>query len=203
MNGRVFKRWADVEPLIGDGWLALYRGTNLVSRVIQWITGGEPWSHAAMLQRLPSWEAWSDGERVLVMEMREFVGGNFEPFVEHVRRWEGRIDLFEPAEPFIPRYHQAAAAAYMRSLTSRAYGYWPAAKLAMLRVPYVRRLVGTTTDDDDDGADPGALFCSHAVAVADRRGGGVDGVPCLADRFVTPAHLAHSLLRRYVCSPVP
>jgi hypothetical protein len=52
-------------------------------------------------------------------------------------------------------------------------------------------------ETDDRACDARPPFCSHACAMADRIGGGVDPVPHLADRLTEPADLARSPLYEY------
>jgi hypothetical protein len=71
----------------------------------------------------------------------------------------------------------------------------------LLHLPLVRWLMTAHLDDAaPDGRPP---FCSHACAMADRQGGGVDPVPHLADRFTEPADLARSPFYRYRFTLLP
>ena len=58
-------------------------------------------------------------------------------------------------------------------------------------------------ETDDKAVDSRPPFCSHACAMADRIGGGVDPVPHLADRLTEPADLARSPFYRYLFTLTP
>jgi hypothetical protein len=66
----------------------------------------------------------------------------------------------------------------------------------MLHLPLVRLAVRANVDDG--AIDRRPPFCSHACAMADRLGGGVDPVPHLADRLTEPADLARSPFYEYL-----
>lgn len=180
---RRFVRVSFAEPLIEDGWLALYRGNSWLSRVIQYGTGG-PYSHAALLRR--------ENGHADVLEMREFKGGRATPLKGQVERWPKAIDIFRPDTARFPEFHAATAVRVMRDLTSREYGYLGVTRLLLQKIPLVWRLWPLDIADIELDETTGAPFCSHAVAAACRLAG-VDPVPRKADHLVTPNDLAWSM----------
>lgn len=182
----------DVESLVEDGSLAQYRGTGIISRWIQYATTGCH-SHSAMIRR--------NGRGCDVLQIREFQGGSARPLESEVNRYPGMIDVFTLDLERWPEFNVRGALKYMRDLTGRDYGYWGVAHLALLRIPYVRRLWRFTADDARDS--DSAPFCSHAVASAYRIGGGIDPVPRTPDDLVSPAHLTTSMLFKYQFTLIP
>ena len=100
----------------------------------------------------------------------------------------------------------------MRDLTAREYGY-RGIVFAALRHMYLAKMATRAFDwstfglfdagrvfrVEDKDADDGKArpFCSHAVAMACRRGGGVDVVPNLPDWACEPGQLSRSMFFRY------
>ena len=184
-------RLHDVEFVIRDGWLAQYRSGSFIGWWIQGATQGFH-SHSAMLRRNGS---------VDVLQIREFQGGNAKPLSSEVARYPGLIDVFSIDAKHFPEFDGSGAVKYMRELTGRDYGYWGVVRLALLRVPFLRRLWRFDADDcHDSGMAP---FCSHAVTTADRIGGGVDPVLRTPDDLVSPHHLTQSLLYSYEFTLTP
>jgi len=190
---RRFFHVAYAESLIGDGWLALYRGNSWMSRIIQYGTGG-PYSHAAMLRR--------ENGHADVLEMREFRGGRATPLEAQARNWPRAIDIFSPNVARFPEFDPATAVSVMRDLTSREYGYVGVARLLLQKIPLVWRLWPLDVADIELDETTGAPFCSHAVAAACRLAG-VDPVPRKADHLVTPNDLSWSLFWRYEFTLIP
>lgn len=180
---------ADAEDRIGNAWLAQYRGTGWISKLIQYGTGG-PYSHSAMLRK--------DSKHVDVLELREFIGGRSTPLEAQVARWPGMIDVFSPDYERWPLFDSVGAVEVMRHLTGREYGYTGVARLALAKVPLLWRCWPLETDEFTDVIEnTGAPFCSHAVCSACRIGGGVDPCPRKADARVTPNDLTWSLFFKY------
>ena len=130
------------------------------------------------------------------MEVRELKGGRAVMLSSQVRRFPGRIDVFE-ANPdnLWPTYDRAAATRVMRRLAGCDYGYWNLVKAATLHLAFVRLVVPPDVDDDERDRNP--PFCSQAVSMADRTGGAVDPVLNLPDRLTEPNDLARSPFYRY------
>lgn len=186
---------ADVQARIGDGWLAQYRGRGIVSTLIQYGTGGLH-SHSAMLRR--------NNGHVDALELREWYGGRAVTLESQVAEYPHRIDLFRPDVVRFPEFEAGGAVEVMRYLTGRKYGYWQIARLTALRVPGLRLLWPLRMSDDLPAEKfSGAPFCSHAVCLATRIGGGVDPCPRKPDDLVTPNDLTWSLFYEYVGTLVP
>jgi len=189
---------------IGDAWLAQYRGAGFVSSLIKRATGG-PHSHSAMLRR-------NLAGGVDVLELREFCGGRVRPLDQHVAQYPGRIDCFAPnagnrwswpdkpdCEPFSAR----GAVAYMELLTRLDYGYRSVLRIALRKLPLAWRFYALTTDDVLNSGRNVRPFCSHAVALAYRKGGFVDCVPRQPDYLTTPADLTRSMFFSYQFTLTP
>lgn len=174
---------------IRDADLLLFRRRGVIS-----IFGRGEHSHAAKA-------AWWDGD-LFCLEVREWHGGRAVTLSSQVRRFPCRIDVFE-ANPLDrwPQYDRCGAVRFMRRLAGCDYGYRGAAMAALLHLPVVRMFVRANVDDR--AGDDRPPFCSHACAMADRLGGGVDPVPHLADRLTEPSDLARSTFYRYRFTLVP
>jgi hypothetical protein len=187
---------SEAEPVIGNGWIALYRGSGVISKIIQAYTGG-PYSHAAMIRK--------NNGHCDVLELREFYGGRAVTLQSQVESFPGSIDVYSPNMICWPEYQHRNAVEVMRYLTGRKYGYLAVARLALMRLPLMRMIWPLYLDDPDitDHAKVGAPNCSHAVCAACRLGGGVDPVPRKPDHLVTPNDLSWSLLFKFEGVLVP
>jgi len=182
-------RYQQVRGRIADGDLLLYRRRGLIS-----IAGRGTHSHAAKA-------AWWDGD-LFCLEIRELVGGRAVTLSSQVRRRPGRIDVYQtnPARRW-SHYDAAGAVRFMRRLTGCDYGWMNLLAAGLLHLPWLRLCVRANTDDR--AVDRRPPFCSQAVAMADRIGGGVDPVNHLADRLTEPADLARSPFYCYRFTLVP
>ncbi len=182
-------RWADAREQIADADLLLFRRRGLIA-----VAGRGRHNHAAKA-------AWW-GDELFCLEVREWFGGRAVTLASQVARFPGRIDVYAAnPEGRWPEYDPAGAIRFMRRLAGCPYGYGAALGAALLHLPGVRLLV--RPDVDDEAVDHRPPFCSHACAMADRLGGGVDPVPHLADRLTEPADLARSPFYRYRFTLVP
>lgn len=180
---KTLARYQDVRSQIRDGDLLLFRRRGLIS-----IAGRGQHSHAAKA-------AWW-GDDLFLLEVLQRVGGRAVTLSSQVRRHPGRYDVYETnPDNRWPRYDRDAATQFMRRLCGCDYGYGGVAVAALLHLPLVRWFV--KPDVDDRAVDRRPPFCSHACAMADRLGGGVDSVKHLADRLTEPADLARSPFYRY------
>lgn len=188
-NHPTTREWklTDAEPVIGNGWIALYRSRGYIASLIQFGTGG-PYSHAAMLRKING--------HVDVLEMREGYGGRCVTLFSEVYRYHGLIDVYSVDTRRWPEYQGKNATDVMRHFTGRDYGWLGVLRLALQRVPLLWRLWPIDLDDKPDDC-LGAPFCSQAVSFASRVGGGVDPVPRKPDERVTPNDLSWSLLYKY------
>jgi hypothetical protein len=145
--------------------------------------------------------AWWDGD-LFCLEVREWHGGRAVTLESQVQRFLGRIDVYRAnAHQRWPEYDRARATKFMRRLAGCDYGYAAVLAAAMFHLPVVRLAV--RAELDDSAIDRRPPFCSHACAMADRIGGGVDPVPHLADRLTEPADLARSPFYKYLFTLVP
>ncbi len=169
--------------LIADGDLLLFRQRGLIS-----ILGRGRHSHAAMA-------AWW-GDDLFCLEIRGLFGGRAVTLASQVERYPGRIDVYRTnPENRRPEYSAESAVQYMRRLAGCDYGWLNLAEAALLRLPVFRLFHEADTNDQAASSRP--PFCSQAVAMAHRIGGGVDPVPNLADRITEPPDLARSSFYRY------
>ena len=182
-------RYCQVRKRIGEADLLLLRHRGLIARA-----GRGEHSHAAKA----AW--WS--EDLFCLEVRELIGGRAVTLSSQVERYPGRIDVFE-ANPDgrWPDYDRAGASRFMRRLAGCDYGWANLWGAALLHLPVIRLLVRANTNDET--MDPRPPFCSQAVAMAERIGGGVDPVKHLADRLTEPADLARSPFYRYRFTLIP
>jgi hypothetical protein len=180
---------ATAGPKIADGDLLLFRRRGLIA-----IAGRGTHSHAAKA----AW--WNDD--LFCLEVREWHGGRAVTLRSQVERHPSRIDVYRAnAHERWPEYDRARATKFMRRLAGCDYGYAAVLAAAMLHLPVVRLAVWA--EMDDSAIDRRPPFCSHACAMADRLGGGVDPVPHLADRLTEPADLARSPFYQYFSTLVP
>ena len=181
--------YRDVRHLILDADLLLYRGRGPIA-----IAGRGLHCHAAKA-------AWWDGI-LFCLEMLQFTGGRAITLSSQVRGWPGRWDVYQtnPDDRW-PRYDRVGATRFMKRLCGCNYGYGGLLAAALLHLPLVRWFV--RPEVDDRAIDRRPPFCSHACAMADRLGGGVDPVQQLADRITEPADLARSPFYRYRFTLVP
>lgn len=182
-NQPALVRYREVRRLIRNGDLLLYRRRGLIS-----IAGRGRHSHAAKA-------AWW-GEDLFLLEVLQFTGGRAVTLSSQVERRPGRWDVYQTnPEKRWPQYDRAGATRFMRRLCGCDYGYRGVAVAALLHLPVVRWFIKPNVDDEAFDRRP--PFCSHACAMADRIGGGVDPVKHLADRLTEPADLARSPFYRY------
>jgi hypothetical protein len=178
-----------------DAWALLRLGRlvgDLPSKLIT-VAGRGRHSHAAKA-------AWWE-EDLFCVEIRG-CGGRAVTLSSQVRRLPGRIDVYatNPDDRW-PDYDRAGASRFMRRLSGCDYGYGGLAFAALLHLPLVRWFV--KPEVDDQAVDRRPPFCSHACAMADRLGGGVDPVRHLADRLTEPADLARSPFYLYRFTLIP
>jgi len=180
---RMLVGYADARRHIASGDLLLFRRRGLIS-----IVGRGVHSHAAMA-------AWWYGD-LFCLETLRFLNARAVLLSRLVRRWPGRIDVFETnPDGRWGDYDRRGAVRYMRRLAGLDYGWANLFWVGLLHLPIVRWFRSPSMHDED--ATPRPPFCSQAVVMANRIGGGVDPVPHLADRLTEPADLARSPFYRY------
>jgi hypothetical protein len=190
----VFLSLKEAQEQIRDSDLLLFRRHGLIA-----IAGRGVHSHAAKA-------VWLRG-KLFCAEVREFYGGRLVTLDSQVRKYPRRIDVFEadsdgsdywyhgPGFRHVKGYDRSGAADFIIGLAGSPYGYWHIVLAACLHMPVLRIFCRPQLRDTDLNGKP--PFCSEAVAMADRIGGGVDPVPNLADRLTEPADLARSTFYRY------
>ena len=188
-NGPRLLRYADVRREIQSGDLLLFRRRGLIAAA-----GRGRHGHAAKA-------AWWEGD-LFLLETRAAVGCRAVTLSSQVRRYPGRIDVYETnPQGRWSEYDRTRAVRFMRRLAGCDYGYWGIFQAALLHLPVVRLFVRPVVDDR--AVDRRPPFCSQACAMADRLGGGVDPVKHLADRLTEPADLARSPFYRYRFTLIP
>ena len=192
---RQYVRWKTAAPLIRHADTLLYRRGGCLGSLVAKGGRGE-WSHAGKAL------VWS--LQVLVVDTYAIRGCTARLLGDEVRRYPGRIDVFEivDRQPDGRRYNRWAAGDWMIQLLGTRYGYWALLTAALLHLPIIRLFVRPSTEDNSH-APKRPPYCSMAVAMADRIGGGVDPVPRLADRLTEPSDLARSAAYRYRFTLVP
>ena len=178
-----------VRDQIADGDLLLFRRRGLIA-----IAGRGAHSHAAKAAR------WKGS--LFCLEVREWFGGRAVTLSSQVKRYPGRIDVFRTnAGNRWPDYNRKLALVEMQRLAGCDYGYRNVLAAALVHLCFVRLFTSPNTDDKSESMLP--PFCSEAISRAERRGGGVDPVPHLADRMTEPADLARSPFYKYRFTLVP
>ena len=181
--------YREARDQIRDGDLLLYRRRGLISAL-----GRGEHSHAAKA-------AWWDDD-LFCLEVRDLLGGRAVTLSSQVARYPGRIDVYEAnPEGRWPEFDREGSARFMRRLTGCDYGWANLLATGLLHLPVVRWFFRPSMDDRDRLRR--TPYCSHACAMADRLGGGVDPVLHLADRYTEPADLARSLFYRYRFTLLP
>lgn len=187
-DDRRFVSLSKAQFQIRNSDLLLFRRRGLIS-----IAGRGVHSHAAKAV----W--WHD--TLMCCEVREWVGGRAKPLASQVAKYPGRIDVFQVNPDNSPAYSRMGASLFMLDLTGKDYGYAHVLWAALLHMPVLRIFCRPQLRDTDLNGKP--PFCSEAVAMADRIGGGVDPVPNLADRLTEPADLARSTFYQYRMTLLP
>lgn len=191
----VFDSYVAVRDEIADGDLFLWRSGSVLHSHMIAAAGRGKYSHAEKAVWLRSSNRGRPELDVLLSAGMLVGGGRLVPLSDLVRRYPGRIDWFSvnPRNRW-PQYDQVAATAFMARLVGQSYGFLGLALTALRHIPVVRQFLPVPDDGDCPKRPP---FCSHACAMADRIGGGVDPVPHLADRLTEPNDLARSHLYLY------
>lgn len=179
-------------PLIQSADLLLFRRPgSLLARGNRGVH-----SHAA---KVSFWNGRPDN-LLCCVEVREWVGGRVSSLASQVRRFPGLIDVYRIVD--WQNYNRDGADYFMRCVAlNTRYGWWNVARASLLHLAGFRLFVEPNMDDE--ARDHWPPFCSQAVAMADRIGGGVDVVPNLADRLTEPTDLARSAAYRPLFTLTP
>jgi hypothetical protein len=178
------------EPRINSGWIGQCSSDTSISRLIRYGTQGAH-SHSMMFVR-------NGGNRLDVLEVREFHGGRRKTFNFHTKQ-VGQVDVFSPDIERWPEFNPEGAALAMRDMVDYDYGWAGVFQMLLRRTPFLWYLYKTDTIDElpHEQESPRQPFCSHAVSLATHRGGGVDPVPRSPHWLVTPNMLTRSMFFRY------
>lgn len=140
---------------------------------------------------------WQDD--LFCLDVAKGSGGRATRLSELVRDDSARIDVFRPnAGNRWTDYDPEGSVAVMRRFVGKKYGYRQAMKTAMTHLPFFRLFFRPDRTDAAALEHDESPFCSQAVAIAERLGGGVDPVPNLSDDYSEPADLARSPFYQYV-----
>jgi len=183
--------YGDARSLIQEGDVLLFRGSGIISWLIQRYGSGMH-SHVGMAH-------W-DGQSLHCVEFREFKGGRSVALRTQVSQHSERIDVFRPAKQLVYETNEFNLTDEIRSkitnimleMTGLPYGWKNIWKLAKHYLPFFRLAPQNVKDDDVTNI----FVCSTAVAYA-YRSAYVDPVPYLADAAVAPPDLARSALFEY------
>ena len=192
------KTLAEALPEMQNGDLLLVRQQGLIARA-----GRGKYSHAAMF----AW--WND--EPFCLEVLQGKGGRAVHLAQMVNQYPGQYEVFQAnADARWGDFQRDATVRFMCQLTGCKYGYHSVMMTALLHLPLVRFFTQADTDDASGNSDPQSLdeilcrpFCSQAVSMAYRIGGGVNPVPQLADRYTEPNDLARSPFFRRFAALVP
>ncbi|MGH7436743.1 MAG: hypothetical protein ACRENE_13805 [Polyangiaceae bacterium] len=172
-------QYNDVRSQIDDGDIILFRGTILLSRIIELISHGD-YSHCALAAN------W--GERKMILQA-ELVGGvQAVPLSIAVGTYKGRVDWFRIAPAARAKLDIAALMAEARADLGLGY-----AREGMLKAAEHFLFGAHITEDPKD---PRALFCSQYVERCYRQAGvrlSTDG-----DNVTSPTEISSSKAIEYV-----
>jgi hypothetical protein len=172
---------------IHGGDLLLFRsGREPLGRAISIVGRGE-YSHCGMA-------AWWGGD-LMLLEVREWIGGRAILLEREVARRPDQIDVYGVAPKFVGSLHAMAAIGAMRRLAGASYGWWSVLRVSLLHLPVLRLFARAMTDDEMNNGRP--PFCSQAISYAYRTGGRLDPLCNLADAGTEPSDLARSPVFQY------
>ncbi len=172
-------RYNDVRSQVDDGDVILFRGTILLSRIIERVSHGD-YSHCALAAN------W--GERKMVLQA-ELVGGvQAVPMSVAVGTYKGRVDWFRIAPSHRARLDIASLMAEARADLGLGY-----AKEGMLKAAE-HFLFGAHISEDPN--DPRALFCSQYVERCFRKAG--LSLSKDADAATSPTQISASTALEYM-----
>jgi hypothetical protein len=147
-------QYNDVRSQIGDGDIILFRGTILLSRIIELISHGD-YSHCALAAN------W--GERKMILQAELIGGVQAVPLSIAVGTYKGRVDWFRITPAAREQLNIAALMAEARADLGLGY-----AKEGMLKAAEHFLFGAHITEDPKD---PRALFCSQYVERCYRKAG--------------------------------
>ncbi len=200
-------KYDDVEHLIKEGYVLLFRGKSILGRLIERL-GVSPYSHVGVA-------SWSNGTRDPVLEMleyREFSGSRAIALKNAVNDHPGEIDVFIPASRVertsydndhkIIRvethlFNGKRITSAFRRYTGLRYSYERILFMLWFHIPFLRLFTGKRVFDDRLQNDPILPVCSTSVAHFFSKHY-TDLVKFKSDEYVEPGDLARSPLLSYL-----
>ncbi len=206
-NNYIYRKYSEVESLIREADILLYRGKGISSFLLKKASRGRH-SHAA----IASWKYSKNEQGIFVptvlecIEFREWMGGRTVSLRTQIEEYSGTIDVFRPSrkiqlfdaerpEGYWVNLNPLEVTNCMRKMTGLPYGWKRIIKLAghhMLGL----RLINTVNVDDEWVANTYPV-CSTAVSRSVRKGY-ADPVHWLADSHTEPPDLARSSMFSYM-----
>ena len=172
--------YQEIRRDVRDGDVAVWRNGGLIGRV-------DGWTHVSRF-------AWY-GNTLLLVEFREFRGGQIVTASDQIRRYPGSACIFRPN---LRRLQSRFATELMVRQIGKRYGWWIIARQVWQRAGLLRLASGFSFDEHDmtpmDWTTP--KDCSGAVVWSDRMAMGESNKkswPCQgkADWACTPADVAN------------
>jgi hypothetical protein len=135
------------------------------------------------------------GDRLFLIEVLQWYGGRAVTLASQVAQYPGRYDVYR-WDRSSDCFDRDAAVRWMQSYCGWQYGWLDIGLAAVRHLPLIGACLPAPVNDSASIHQLPPM-CSGAVAIATRRGGGVDPVPQLADRATEPADLARSAFYEY------
>ena len=170
-----------------DGDLVFFKGTSLISKVIA-AMGGCPVTHVGMIAKV---DLNPRAKSVLLLEMREFIGGRMVSLANEVENRKGEM-YWIPLDP-LNRFDldRDAIVDKMVEFTGKQYNYWQVIRAGISHLPFLRFFFKPSLEDVLSKDLP--LFCSACCGYAIQHGGH-DTVHFLANAWTEPCDLYRSLI---------
>lgn len=195
-----------------DGDLLLFKGSGIVSKLIQWYTKGS-YSHAALVSLV--YGKGGDITGYEVVEFREFVGSRITNLQNYIQIYPGQIDVFSPVtyhnQPFFDcntktrsnrriLFNGRRIVNELRNHTGRPYSYRSIIAMFLYYLPLP--LLSKGVYDDRLGDNLVSAVCSSSIAYCFNKHF-LDLVPHRADDLVSPADLSRSCLVSLMGTLIP
>lgn len=224
-----YKSFSEAAPLIQDSDKLLFRSSGIIAKTIRVFTQGEH-SHAAtaswskdILECVEVREFTGGRITPLALQVEKFPG-QIDVFRTNAiglpewssLEWNTALSLinglrdsqkgYKKLAEIVKqsgkgKYNRYGADHFMRAFAGSDYGYTSIVVSSLSRIPGARFFFTPNFDDDFVGVH--LPYCSAAVAIADRMGGGFDQVKNLSDLETTPADLVRSPFNEYLFTLIP
>jgi len=207
---RYFPYQAKARDLIREGDILLFRGTSVVSKIIQRATQGR-YSHVG----IASWH-YNNDDILELVEFREWKGGRTTAFARQLELYDKQIDVYrvmspkkvvvydEKSDKFFEKWvelNPELVTHEMRKMTGLPYGFRRILWMAKFYIIGIRFLFSdSTVFDDSSKIEQVFPVCSTAVSTAFSRNG-FDLVHNRSDERTTPVDIARSPLTEYLFTP--